>query len=531
MSETISEDGFWQLEDDEWIATEMQKKALQQGAQPHDQITILSEDGFWELIDNDWKPSQKQIEALNKGAIPHDVNVSYNFDPNPIGTLEPKFEVFKIFAELEPQHKMYVISGMGVLALFISIIIVVASISPDVVLEYEIKDSDGDGIIDNRDAFPSDASETMDADMDGVGDNADTFPNDANETMDADMDGVGDNADAFPNDANETMDADMDGVGDNADAFPNDANETMDTDMDGVGDNADAFDNDDSETMDTDMDGLGDNSDSCANGWSNWDSDSETDYDSDGCHDSIEDLDDDNDGWTDLLEASCNSSSLNSSSIPADADEDGICNLNEEDNFEWTYNSQEYSIYLPLELSVYNYYKNENHTIVYGMDYIRHSTPEAPYVIQIADLLEQLAIEEGYTSMIEKAEFILAFVGDIPYILEGEDEEYPKYPIEILWENGGDCEDSSALYISIMEALGYDAILILLEVKADAEDEWGGHAMVGISIPGYSGEEWFLIEGSDTKYFDAETTAWYDEYDEIGLNPWYELQNWYYYEV
>ena len=465
MSKTISEDGFWQLEDGEWIATEIQKEALQQGAQPHDQITVLSEDGFWELIDNDWKPSQKQKEALNKGATPHDVDVSYNFDPNPIGTLEPKFEVFKIFAELEPQHKMYVISGMGFLALFISIILVVASISPDAVLEDEIKDSDGDGIIDNRDAFP--------------------------------------------NDANETMDTDMDGVGDNIDAFPGDSNETVDTDGDGIGDN----------------------SDSCVNGRSNWNSDSETDYDSDGCHDSSEDLDDDNDGWTDLLEASCNSNSLSSSSMPLDADEDGICNLKEEDNFEWTYNSQEYSIYLPLELSVYNYYKNENHTIVYEMDYIRHSTPEAPYVIQIADLLEQLAIEEDYTSMIDKAEFILAFVGAIPYILEGEDEEYPKYPIEMLWENGGDCEDSSALYISIMEALGYDAILILLEVKADAEDEWGGHAMVGISIPGYSGEEWFLTEGSDTKYFDAETTAWYDEYDEIGINPWYELQNWYYYEV
>ena len=487
VSKTISNDGFWQFEDGEWIATEMQKEALQQGARPHNEITVLSEDGFWELIDNDWKPSQKQKEALNKGATPHNVDLSYNLAPTPIGTLKPKLEVLKIFSELEPQHKIYLISGMGFLALLISIIIVVASISLEAMLEDEIKDSDGDGILDNRDAFPNDASETMDSDMDGVGDSADVFPNDAGETMDADMDGVGDNSDVFPND--------------------------------------------DSETMDTDVDGIGDNSDSCVNGKSNWNSDSETDYDSDGCHDSSEDIDDDNDGWTDLLESSCNSNSTNSSSIPLDADEDGICNLNEQDNFEWTYNSQEYSIYLPLERSVYNYYKNENHTIVYEMDYIRHSTPEAPYVILIAGLLEQLAIEEGYTSMIDKAEFILAFVGAIPYILEGEGEEYPKYPIEMLWENGGDCEDSSALYISIMEALGYDAILILLEVKANEADEWGGHAMVGISIPGYSGEEWFLVEGSDTKYFDAETTAWYDEYDEIGINPWYELQNLYYYEV
>ncbi len=37
-------------------------------------------------------------------------------------------------------------------------------------------------------------------DNDGVGDNADTFPNDASETADSDNDGVGDNADFAPND-------------------------------------------------------------------------------------------------------------------------------------------------------------------------------------------------------------------------------------------------------------------------------------------------------------------------------------------
>ena len=38
--------------------------------------------------------------------------------------------------------------------------------------------------------------------------------------IDTDGDGVGDNADAFPQDATETADTDGDGVGDNADAFP-----------------------------------------------------------------------------------------------------------------------------------------------------------------------------------------------------------------------------------------------------------------------------------------------------------------------
>ncbi|MGB0459544.1 MAG: hypothetical protein ACPGGM_05935, partial [Porticoccaceae bacterium] len=40
-------------------------------------------------------------------------------------------------------------------------------------------DSDGDGVADDADAFPNDASETLDSDGDGVGDNADYAPNDA----------------------------------------------------------------------------------------------------------------------------------------------------------------------------------------------------------------------------------------------------------------------------------------------------------------------------------------------------------------
>ena len=105
-------------------------------------------------------------------------------------------------------------------------------------------DSDGDGVVDTVDAFPSDPSETTDTDGDGVGDNADVFPSDATETVDSDGDGVGDNTDAFPDDGSEAVDTDGDGVGDNADAFPNDPTEDTDADGDGVGANTDLDDND-----------------------------------------------------------------------------------------------------------------------------------------------------------------------------------------------------------------------------------------------------------------------------------------------
>ncbi len=58
-----------------------------------------------------------------------------------------------------------------------------------------IRDSDGDGVTDAEDVFPSDPNEWLDSDNDGVGDNGDAFPLDSSESEDSDSDGIGDNAD------------------------------------------------------------------------------------------------------------------------------------------------------------------------------------------------------------------------------------------------------------------------------------------------------------------------------------------------
>ncbi|MFT6435146.1 MAG: hypothetical protein ACJAVI_003198 [Candidatus Azotimanducaceae bacterium] len=70
------------------------------------------------------------------------------------------------------------------------------------------RDGDGDGVLDEQDAFPNDASEAIDTDGDGTGDNADVNDDDDSEI---------DINDAFPLDATETLDTDDDGIGDNAD--------------------------------------------------------------------------------------------------------------------------------------------------------------------------------------------------------------------------------------------------------------------------------------------------------------------------
>ena len=172
-------------------------------------------------------------------------------------------------------------------------------------------DTDGDGTVDPRDAFPADPNEWSDLDDDGVGDNADldddgdgaadeedAFPRDAGEWADSDGDGVGDNGDAFPDDPAETSDRDGDGVGDNGDAFPDDGGEWADTDGDGVGDNGDAFPNDPAEASDRDGDGVGDGRDAFPGDGDEW-----ADADGDGVGDNGDALvDTDGDGVANVLD-------------------------------------------------------------------------------------------------------------------------------------------------------------------------------------------------------------------------------------
>lgn len=113
-------------------------------------------------------------------------------------------------------------------------------------------DTDGDGVTDTNDAFPTEITQWSDADMDGYGDNAngfmgDQFPDDGTQYIDADGDGHGDNpagteGDLFPENAEQWQDRDGDGYGDNsqgqgADMFPDESTQWADDDQDGFGSN------------------------------------------------------------------------------------------------------------------------------------------------------------------------------------------------------------------------------------------------------------------------------------------------------
>jgi transglutaminase-like putative cysteine protease len=169
--------------------------------------------------------------------------------------------------------------------------------------------------------------------------------------------------------------------------------------------------------------------------------------------------------------------------------------------------------------------------------YAKFSTPSEQYVIDIALDLKNMAESNGYTTSLEIAEFIYAFVGDIQYVLDIDgsgESDYPKYPIEMLWEASGDCEDAAILYISLIESVNYDAMIVTGFVKPSSDEDWGGHAWAVVSIPGEDnlGTYWYGDGAkSQTKFYFVETTAYYDGVSHIGENPWYDIDDESYYDV
>lgn len=164
----------------------------------------------------------------------------------------------------------------------------------------------------------------------------------------------------------------------------------------------------------------------------------------------------------------------------------------------WSYENDDFSMLLNLSARAYyqlQYSQVERWPLTYD-DARSFVTVEEASVVQAASQLDSLAIELGL-SPVEKANFVLAFVQSIDYSFDNVSagaNEYWRFPLETLYDQTGDCEDTSILYASIMEAMGYDAILLLLP----------GHMAVGLSCPDATGGH-YHFESID--YYYCETTG------------------------
>lgn len=409
-------------------------------------------------------------------------------------------------------------------------------------------DKDFDGVPNDEDAFPNNSKEWKDSDQDGIGDNKDS---------DDDNDGYNDTNDLFPNNSAEYSDNDLDGIGDNEDLDDDNDGYNDKIDIDPYNDIAIKFNFKWVELIDKQNNRIDaplifylyqeeeqiHRFDNENNPWRiPWqqtyelnaefelnipDNQTEHQFTIIAIYYKFRnpeefDIGESNENYRATIVYNFSESSLNQKENWTldgsldDTDENDDAKLFVEIetytfgyllSYNWKYNTVEYQLSYNFDPVRYTYYVNQGHSVMEYSDYIYFVTKEEPAVIEIAQILRNMSNEKGFNNL-DEVNFIMSFVQSLKY---SEDNltvgvgEYPRYPIETLVEQTGDCEDSSALLISLLESLGYEAAMILIP---EAWDDYG-HAAVGVNLTGAEGIYYILNEGKDNEigYYYAETTA------------------------
>lgn len=141
-------------------------------------------------------------------------------------------------------------------------------------------------------------------------------------------------------------------------------------------------------------------------------------------------------------------------------------------------------------------------------DYVVYAADDGDREI-IADLARTLSAQADQLQLepYEKVHFIANFVQKLGFTLDVDTtgfDDYARYPIETLVEEGGDCEDTAILLGKIMSALDYEVVLVRFPT----------HIALGVlEGPKYAGTYFPYNEG---KYFYLETTG---EAGRLGIVP------------
>jgi len=176
--------------------------------------------------------------------------------------------------------------------------------------------------------------------------------------------------------------------------------------------------------------------------------------------------------------------------------------------YHWAQGSNNYTFTTYIPENLYEYYENKPRVPVKGTTY-SGATYYVNYSYYVTDpkddkeleeivaWFNEFALTEGLGEE-EKLNLVVGFVQSLPYMTDMESkgqQEYPRYPIETLVDNGGDCEDTAILTASLLNLMGYD--VVLLDVP--------GHMAVGISSDQVTFYGTSYSE-NNKKYYYVETT-------------------------
>ena len=125
-----------------------------------------------------------------------------------------------------------------------------------------------------------------------------------------------------------------------------------------------------------------------------------------------------------------------------------------------------YEISVNASKARYQQQQAENHKVDRVQDYARFVRDGlTPEVIETSRQLRLISETDRLTTVAE-INNVLAFAQRFEYAFDREDKgvpEYPKFPLETMVEDRGDCEDHAILAAACLVRLGYDVRLVSLE--------------------------------------------------------------------
>ncbi len=167
-------------------------------------------------------------------------------------------------------------------------------------------------------------------------------------------------------------------------------------------------------------------------------------------------------------------------------------------HYEWEWGGWDWTYDLVIPFAAVEEYRSYTRVVdAYYSNYSDYVYDESDddYILELAEAFENAVTKEGLEED-DAVYFAISFVQSLKYTPDdiGLGYDYPKYPLETLYDQGGDCEDSSILLVSMLIAMGYGCCLIRFD----------DHMAVGIlgsdDLSGY----YFTEE--DRKYYYIETT-------------------------
>jgi hypothetical protein len=166
-------------------------------------------------------------------------------------------------------------------------------------------------------------------------------------------------------------------------------------------------------------------------------------------------------------------------------------------NFSFQFDRYDWTLAIPLR--TYFYYKDQTRPAVYSK-YSPMATDS--YADSLLNILVRNLEDAALANELRKIDvvnLVATFIQTLPHTdsdVTTPYDLYPRYPLETLFEQGGDSEDTSILAAALLVREGYDVVLFIFEQQK--------HMAVGVNIPAVGGYGW---EYQGNNYFYLETTG------------------------